>query len=201
MDKEKRITKARLKELGWTESLIRDFAPEPLLKTNPIYKGASPMKLYLESEIMRIMETDEFKEAAKASKKRSEITKAVSTRKKALLVDEYTEIAKRIKIRKKSYEAIEKFAVLEAEDRATRDFGYFCGAPDDKTLHRWAVNYIRHSLTNYEGVLDTLKGKIGRYTAYEEIKRILLEKIARLYPKYAMECENQIKNINNPYWW
>ena len=44
---EEHLTKSRLKDRGWTESLINKFLGEPdLTKDNPMYRCAAPMCLY-----------------------------------------------------------------------------------------------------------------------------------------------------------
>lgn len=73
--------------------------------------------------------------------------------------------------------------------------------PNDDTLNRWCVNYIRHQLTTYDNELYNLIGKIGRDDAYENFKKAVLEKIAEKYPKYADECKRQIRKIGEPTAW
>ena len=69
------------------------------------------------------------------------------------------------------------------------------GIPNIDTLNRWIVNYIRHNLVEYDTNLKHLYGKTGKQSGYETFKKVILEKIAELYPKYKDECERQIENI------
>lgn len=73
--------------------------------------------------------------------------------------------------------------------------------PNDNTLNRWCVNYIRHQLTTYDNELYELIGKIGRDDAYEQFKKAVLEKISIAYPKYADECKRQIEKIGESTPW
>ena len=68
--------------------------------------------------------------------------------------------------------------------------------PNDNTLHRWCVNYIRHRLTSYNTELVGMNGKIGKDIAYNYFKKAVLEKIAEAYPKYKDECFRQIGGLD-----
>ena len=68
--------------------------------------------------------------------------------------------------------------------------------PNDDTLKRWCVNYIRHRLTSYNSDLLGLNGKIGKDIAYNYFKKAVLEKIAEAYPKYKDECFRQIGGLD-----
>lgn len=81
-------------------------------------------------------------------------------------------------------------------ERTEQELEMFCfRRPNDDTLNRWCVNYIRHQLTTYDDGLYDLIGKIGRDAAYEEFKKAVLKKISIAYPKYADECNRQIGKI------
>ena len=67
-----------LKEFGFTAKMIDTMLSEPVLKPNPHYKCAAPMKLWLITEVDAVMQTDEFKEAvAKRESRRQGAAKAV----------------------------------------------------------------------------------------------------------------------------
>lgn len=63
-------------------------------------------------------------------------------------------------------------------------------------LSRWIVNYIKHNLIDnflrYDYILNELK-KSNEDKNYISFKKIILTKIATAYPKYAEECERQIR--------
>ena len=64
MDKPKMITQSKIiGEYGWTKSLINRFLPDPILKRNPHYSKAAPMRLWEEDTVKKIMETEEFQKA------------------------------------------------------------------------------------------------------------------------------------------
>lgn len=77
-EKEALLTKSKVLELGFTEKLINELLPESVLKQNPIFKSASPMKLWREEDVQKALETDQFKEyQLKSAKKREGAKKAV----------------------------------------------------------------------------------------------------------------------------
>ena len=77
-----------------------------------------------------------------------------------------------------------------AADRG--DFDAFADEGCDQDfLDRITVNYLRHCLTEYERELSRFIGRIGRAEAYEEIKRSVLDAIAKEYPWLADEWERQ----------
>lgn len=54
MEKPKMITQSRIiGEYGWTKSLINKFLPDPILKRNPHYSKAAPMRLWEEDTIKK----------------------------------------------------------------------------------------------------------------------------------------------------
>ena len=71
MEKPKMITQSRIiGEYGWTKSLINKFLPDPILKRNPHYSKAAPMRLWEEDTVKKVMETEEFQKAMKKASKR-----------------------------------------------------------------------------------------------------------------------------------
>ena len=58
---------------GWTDKLIEQFLGEPdHLKTNPMYKKAAPMRLYLLDRVTACEGSEAFKEARAAADRRKE---------------------------------------------------------------------------------------------------------------------------------
>lgn len=85
---DKMINQTNILEMGWTKTMIAKFLPEPILKQNPWYKEAAPMKLWRESDVLSIMETAAFMaEMEKVAKKRA--AKLNSKMEKAIR-EEYT---------------------------------------------------------------------------------------------------------------
>ena len=62
---------------------------------------------------------------------------------------------------------------------------------NEKTLNRWAVNYIRFSLVKY--LDEAFYVQTQESKSYLPYHIITLEEIAKAYPKYEDECRRQIE--------
>jgi hypothetical protein len=74
---------------------------------------------------------------------------------------------------------------------AANDWRWASAGDDPAFLKRITVNYIRHNLTRYDRELEDLAGKVGVRKAVMVIRRRVYDAIARVYPRYAAECERQ----------
>ncbi|MCM1569132.1 MAG: hypothetical protein NC081_06760 [Roseburia sp.] len=185
--KDNYITQSDLiNEFGWTKTLANRYLPEPILKTNPKYACAAPMKLWDKSVVLAAMEREDFQnDLAKAEKRRAAGKKAAATRRDALMAEVEKEISK-IKVQVVTDEELWDQIVYERE--------LFCIADVEwETLQRWSVNMIRHELTDYDDYLFGMSGKPGCHEAYLKYKFAVLDAIASAYPRYANECERQKK--------
>ena len=202
-EKEKRISQSTVIGLGFTKTMIDKLLPPPVLVKNPHYKSSPPMKLWLESEVMEIMQTAEYqREKEKADKRRSAAKKAVATKTNNLsrqidnmidsirikIIADDVLVSRTIKFKQNWFDAhrdeMENYMVIKP------------GSINDLTLQRWVVNYIRHQLTIYEAGLSTIEGKTGSTEVYQKLKIAVLNRIAVAYPKYKEECERQISYTN-----
>lgn len=83
----------------------------------------------------------------------------------------------------------------EYEDACYEYENFTLRTPNEETLMRWVVNYIRHNLISYDSTLFDNKGKVGKDEAYPIFKKAVLDRIAATYPKYAAECKRQADTI------
>ena len=83
----------------------------------------------------------------------------------------------------------------EYEDACYKYENFTLRTPNEETLMRWVVNYIRHNLISYDSTLFDNKGKVGKDEAYPIFKKAVLDRIAATYPKYAAECQRQAEAI------
>lgn len=189
------LTQSEILELGWTKSLIGKFLPDPTLKPNPRYKKAAPMKLWNKHDVLEAMESEEFKAAMEKVAKRKTAAEKAYTTKANKILEEMTTVANNLKIKIIPDDVLRQRTIRAKEDWAMEhgNYDFWCYSSDiaPETMERWIVNYIRHNLVKYDAALERLYGKCGRYEAYPEFKRIVLEKIAASYPKYAEECMRQ----------
>lgn len=200
--KEQYVTLSRVvSEFGIPRNLVDKLLPPPILKDNPHYKCAAPMKLYRLKDVKRIVaKSKTLKKALEKSRPfRERAKKAVET--------------KMASMRKRMEEAIERIRVntnvKDVEQSAVRhynqhklevafmrndfDFEAVCLKTCDNRafIERITVNFIRHCLTQYDSRLYRERGKVGIGEFYDGYKKAVLMKIAEAFPQYKAECERQ----------
>lgn len=187
------LTQSDLLNLGWTKTMIAKILPAPVLKNNPRYGNAAPMKLWKSQIVQEIMQSEDYKLAAAKAEKRKNAARQAAETKAAQNRAAISEICKNIKIEVVGDEELREM-VAQAQQYRHDSFGdyYFCIEDvDEATMNRWVVNFIRHNLVDYDYILNTLRGKVGKQELYTTYKGAILQRIAELYPKYAAECERQ----------
>lgn len=197
-------SKSEVLKLGFSEKLISELLPEPILKPNPTFKSAAPMKLWLIKDVEEAMSCTRFLEyQEKAKNRRAGAKKAVLT-KEAKLHKEVTNKIEQISVKQislgelKNNTLSEKSSWYEYQSMLRGD--YDLGDPysaDDSTIRRWEVNYIRHNLTEYDDSLYEMSGKVGCHKEYLRYKKAVLLKIGEAYPLLKSECNNQINKLKS----
>ena len=193
------LNQTALSKRGWTKTLIARFLPEPILKTNPRYKSAAPMKLWKMEDVEVAEASEEFAEAkSQTERRKASATKAVQTKTNALRADSEA-FTKTIRIKvipdaKLRELAVESRQMWYDETDAFSRFGRNAYEADETTVNRWCVNFIRHHLTTYDENLARMKGKTGVREIYPEFRNAILRKIAEAYPKYAEEARRQMES-------
>lgn len=194
------ITQSAILEMGFTKTMITKLLPKPIEKSNPYYKCASPMKLWEKELVLKVMDTNEFKEELdKANKRRKASTKAVES-KKNKLKEQVEELKLNLYIRKLSDKKLIHKTIMDKNYWYSlhNDFEFVDEKTVDKaTLDRWIVNYIRHNLIDYDDDLMMIKGKVVIGEAYVDYKKYVLKEIAKIYPKYKDECLRQINVLTS----
>lgn len=189
----KYYTYSNLSKMGFTKKLIEEHLHEPLLKDNPHYRMGPKMKLYLAKDVEKFMKTDIFLNYQESRKNR--VNAAINNANKRReenhrYIDD--EISK-ITVKRVSLDELERLTIEAKVDwlLCTRDDFYGFDDLSDETLSRWMINYIRHNLTNYDEILDNIKGKFGVEEAYIKYKKILMLKIKEVYPELFIETKEQ----------
>ena len=196
-DKGQKMSQSDLISCGWTKKMIQDLLPEPEEKKNPVFRRASPMKLWNVEDIENVMVTEAFKEAEIiANKRKASAVKAIEKRYNDLMqiIDDKIE---EIHVRKLDDDTLRKNTLISKQNHFADRYELYGGfeMPDESTMNRWVVNYIRHELTTYDYELYTIAGKVGVHDGYIKYKKAVLYKIAELYPNYSDECERQMSGI------
>lgn len=193
------ITQTAIKEeYGWTQGMINKLLPEPILKRNPRYACAAPMKLWPEQVVLAVMGSEEYRVAKeKAERRRTGANKAVKTKTDALM-SAFEPAFSSIQVTKLSDNDITRIAIQDKQnyqDFKAFEHGYvnerYAEDAPDNVKARWVVNYIRHNLTCYDNTLYNLGSQIGCKEVYRRYKNAVLEKIAEVYPTFARECQRQ----------
>lgn len=191
------VTQSVLIERGWTKSLINRFLPAPLLRPNPYYKKAAPMKLWDLAVVQEAESTQNFaEEKLKADHRKQAAKKGVTTQTNNLIA-KIQKLSEHIHIECLCLEQLKRETLAAKREWYSyhdHDFDDVLYV-DEETLDRWIVNFIRHNLTHYDDFLRGIKGRIGAADAYPVLKRAVLTKIAEVYPEYAQECNEQKKVI------
>lgn len=193
-----RIAASTIKEdYGFTDKLIRELLPEPMLVENPHYKRAAPMRLWYDDEIDMLSRQPDIAGQladvlAKREKRKAGARKAVETKKKqtALVVDE---AISQIRVKRIDPKRARRNGVRDRQDwyDATEQWDRDAYSADEATKDRWMVNYIRHNLTDYDEGLWRMSGMVGCHDEYARYKNAVLDRIAQAYPECEHECNRQ----------
>lgn len=190
MNDNKMITQSRIiEEYGWTKSLISKFLPDPVLKANPHYRKAAPMRLWDEDTVKQVMTTSEFQDSMeKANKRKKSASKAVETKYSnmnhsvQLFIDSITiKVLSDEELKTKALKAKQEWYQCHPcslnGDWIDEPYMKNAYTADEETINRWIVNYIRHNLVSYDNFLGSIDGKVGSVEAYPEVKIAVLEKL------------------------
>ena len=188
------ISQTTILSMGFTKSMIDKLLPEPILKQNPRYKSAAPMKLWKEADVLAAMDTAAFQAAAaKAAQRKQAAAKAVNTKRRnaEVLADD---LIASIHVQRIDMQSLQELTIA-----AKQKWYDFNGKdeivdPSRETVERWMVNYIRHNLCEYDDSLYMLfrPGSLAdKDELYPKVKRETLAKIAQVYPELAEECKAQ----------
>lgn len=187
------LNQTELLERGWTLKMINALLPAPELEENPKYKRAAPTKLWDIETIEEIEKTEEYKIMyEKVERRREAAQKAVETKRKKTeqIIDE---AINQLTIIVYPYDAVVKMALQDKREwyryqnsiRGYERFDTDFSDIDTNTKQRWTVNFIRHNLTNYEDILEQIRGKTGINTQYYRLKQAIHDMIYTVYPELS----------------
>jgi hypothetical protein len=186
------ITKTEIKtRRKWTESLITKYLPDPdLIKNNPMFRGASEMKLYKVSRIDEIEKCELFLiDFQKTSLRRKKSKKMVNTKTDNLL-NKISNIS--ISVKEYNRQELIKMVIDSYNQRNNHKEPISQRETDQTTMERLMVNYIRHELTSYDDILMELYSKTGKEQAYKLLNERIYKSIGEVYPYLIEACALQI---------
>ncbi len=177
-----------LKTRGWTLSKITLWLKEPdEIRKNPLYRTASPTKLYLKERVISLEGNKSFKDwllKTKTSRdKLSASQKKVHEIKKEELFKYINGLE--IKIEKFHKNQLYKFAVRHYNnlwDSRNKYDKYATVDASDDFLNRISLNMLRHENEHYELELNKMFGKTGNDDAYILLKNKINDEIFKIYP-------------------
>ena len=208
--KDKWVCMTTIKRRGFTQKLIDDLLPEPLMVPNPNGSKFAPMKLWKEADVESAMKNELFQaKQAKREARKAAAQKAVQTKTDKLLAEVEERVAnikvtvidlkelekKTIKAKQDWYDYLEERCCHKENYDYCDYYDYYepAGSADKETRERWMVNYVRHNLTLYDDELLELYNRTGKGKAYMKLYSGIMEKIADAYPKFSDECKRQIE--------
>lgn len=185
------LTTPRLKERGWTDTMIKKFLGEPdATRDNPHYKCAAPMKLYETKRVERVERRKSFKEYMEASAgRKASAQKGVKTK-----IEKALEYARTVGINVPTMDydkvvkrACQSYNEWHEYDRNGFYNDYFTPADplhsDADFLRRITTNYLRHECSSYEQQLYKFFGKTGVNEAHDILQKRINDEIQRIYPQ------------------
>lgn len=193
------LNKTRIKERGWTAAAIERFLGKPDQTCRNPY-GRHRIKHYLVDRVVEAEATSEFQAWQEKYIQMQEVRRkaaktAVDRRRQETLkqVESWSPDVPQFKRQRLTRLAIEHYNY--SPQRRTEHMA--SGCDDPSFLSRIAVNFLRHEATAYDAVVDRLSGRVGRNEAYTLAKQRVLEVIGNRYPHLRMECERQMRAIED----
>lgn len=178
------LSKTGLRERGWTESMIKKFLGKPDdERTNPHYKCAPSVKLYLLKRVEKIEAKEEFQKAIEKSKIRSEKMRQVAENKRDEILEYVLDLDIEIPVYGKE-ELYQKacWSYNNFHDLRDNDYTPATLNSDKEFLNRITINYLRHNCTIYENELEKMFGCVGVQEAHNLLQTKINDAIKETYP-------------------
>lgn len=174
------ISKTDLKSRGWSLSMIDKLLGPPdfiiQLRQNRV------MHKYRMSRVMDAESSEVFQDLKKAAAARSVRGKAVSAKREEAVRAAATKLSEKLHVSPPpTFNALKRLA-LDARQEWYDDTGQWrsVDGADDATVDRWCRNYLRHTCSNYEDLLEQLeyefRGQPGVRDLYADIVRPVIDR-------------------------
>lgn len=187
------LTAARLRERGWTRTMVRDLLGEPdELRPNPAYRSAAPIRLWALDRVTAAEQDPAFAQRQATARKRAASADAAAGRKRQELLAEVARVPVRVPLVDRERLTRRACASYNAMHGDRLDHVPAAPGSDPQFLERITVNYLRHELSSYEDRLAGLFRKTGRAQASALIRERVYAAISQAYPDLAAECARQL---------
>lgn len=182
----------KVKSLGFSDRLIKELLPEPVLEKNPHHEDGHMMKLWPKSIVKAAMKDNRFLNYQRERQHRSISMKNAAGLKKYETLKQVNEALKDLVVQVYPYETLlantKKFYVRNEKESIR------FASLSPKKLNKFLLNYVRHKCTNYEKIYLNLYGKYGCIDAYIHLREEAMKAIARFYPFLEEAvCEDILK--------
>lgn len=167
------ITKTILeKEYHLTDKWISRLGGPDKVEVNPHYRSAAFMKLWRKDRVEEFLDANqaEYSKRLAVANKRRAIGIRIAEKKRQSLLEWARSTP--IRLRPLEQEHLRHLCELRKVER---------GAFESEVSVRDQINFIRHERSNYHGLLDCLKGQVGRYSAYYVLRRRVNDAICLHY--------------------
>ncbi|KMS69033.1 hypothetical protein ACM01_36595 [Streptomyces viridochromogenes] len=181
--------------------MMRQLLGEPdLLRTNPHLRSAPRTRLYSIERVRAVERSEEFRAASAAAARRSAAARAAALRRRREVLARIA--AEPIEVPRPAPDRLAALAVEHRnrldEERALWRKGHVADpatvdSAEPRALDRWKVDYLRHRMTRYDGILAELSGRTGRAAAEELLRHRIYAAISQAYPALARECERRLR--------
>lgn len=193
-DKTTLITATKLKARGWTDALIHDLlGPPDVITKNPCKHW--PTRLYDISRVEAIEAFAPWADRAKATRRRKEAKARAMEAMRTQLLSRLEAVSITVPILNE--QELIRLACDHYNQRRYRR-GDFVGREATPTsdivfLHRIAVDYLRHTMSDYDAECGDIFGNVRARDGYIEINRKAYGAIATAYPTLAFECQSHLE--------
>lgn len=183
------LSSSGLVKRGWTAALITRHLGDPdKLAVNPHYRSGPMVRLYALARVERTEQQDDVRTALEHIAARRPARQAASKKAAQAKADALVEAIARIdiKVRRIDLARLREAAIDHWESRKIDRGDYLADGhgADEATIRRWMENYVRHRLTEYDGIIAQLFGLVGRQQAYKLLRAKTDEAILRVYPEF-----------------
>jgi hypothetical protein len=178
------LSKAAIKERGWTDAAIKRFLGEPEeTRKNSHYRSGPPMQLWRVETVDEAEQKTEFTAwKAKHDCRREGLKQRAieqHQQRRSLLMEWVDSLA--IEVPNYAEDQLFEFAVANYNNLwSDRKL-------DSEFLHRITINALLHALSDYEYHLARVEGLTGASEARNKLKRKILTSIHKTYPNVTYE--------------
>jgi hypothetical protein len=165
-----KFTKKSLKARGWTDAMMRDLLPEPIITEHSWGRQSWETHEYLSEVVVAAESGEGFATRLEVARLRSAKTKATAKARATALIAEMDSIELNLpdpmSWDELVFEAVNHYNALWADrSRKWADVN-----DSEEFLTRISANYLRHNRTNYESILEANRGKPGTADAYDQLR-------------------------------